>query len=78
MIITTNFLVMLKEAKINIVNLNINLIDQIWKRNTKKQKTKKIFTLEKKYCDVAFSEKISQVKKHISKEKADGIFYSKQ
>tara|TARA_A100001011_G_C14298285_1_gene839509 strand:+ start:723 stop:2498 length:1776 start_codon:yes stop_codon:yes gene_type:complete len=66
--------VVCKKNNINIINLKTNIVDLIWSRNTKTQKTENIFLLSDKKTGLNYKNKIKLVLKFLDKQKANAIF----
>ena len=59
---------------IKIVDLNTDLIDRIWKRNLKTQKTNKVFLLDDKFTGQNYEKKIKKIFNYMQSEKTDLIY----
>ena len=62
------------EKNIHIVNLDLSLIDIIWKRSLEVQKTNEIFFLKKKYTGIDLKEKKKKLVNYIDNEKVDFLY----
>ncbi len=59
---------------IKILDLNTDLIDRIWKRNLKTQKTNKVFLLDDKFTGQNYEKKIKKIFNYMQSEKTDLIY----
>jgi len=61
-------------AKIKVLNVKTNLIDLIWKRELKIQKTNRIFILKKIYSGQSYDKKLNSIFLYLKKNRADAFF----